>query len=103
MGSTYGTPTRPATSSSGKRTMMSRLTLATIVAARSQQVSADLEGEAVILDLERGRYYGLNEVGARVWSLVQEPRSVSEIRDCLLGEYAVDASQCEADLFALLG
>lgn len=79
------------------------VTLSSVIAARSQHVSADLEGEAVILDLERGRYYGLNEVGARVWSLVQEPRSVSEIRDCILREYAVDAGRCEADLLALLG
>ena len=81
---------------------MSPLSLSSIVAAASQQVSADLHGEAVILDLERGRYYGLNEVGARVWSLVQQPRVVSEIRDCILGEYAVDRDRCEADLMALL-
>ena len=44
----------------------------------------------------------LNEVGARVWSLVQEPRNVSEIRDAILEEFDVDPSLCERDLLVLL-
>ncbi len=74
---------------------------ATIVVADTP-VSADLAGEAVILDPDSGMYYGLNEVGARVWDLIQEPRMVSEIRDTLLAEYDVEPDRCKQDLFALL-
>ena len=72
-----------------------------IVATR-QQISCDLEGEAVILHLGDGVYYGLNEVGARVWTLVQQPRTVLEIRDVLLKDYDVRLDDCTRDLIVLL-
>lgn len=74
----------------------------TIVATK-EQVSADLAGESVILNLKSGVYYGLDPVGATVWGLIQEPKSLSEVRDAILAEYDVTAAQCENDLIALLG
>jgi len=72
-----------------------------VIAARDQ-VSCDLGGEAAILQLASGIYYGLNPVGARVWALLQQPRTVREIRDALLAEYDVGPERCERDLVALL-
>ena len=43
-----------------------------IVKAAKEQVSCDLAGEAVILNLKSGQYFGLNEVGTRIWNLIQE-------------------------------
>jgi hypothetical protein len=74
---------------------------AAIVAA-SEQISCNLSGEAVILNLRTGIYFGLNPVGARVWELLQQPRTVSEIRDLLVAEYEVDSARCEQDLYALV-
>ena len=73
----------------------------TVVAAKDQ-VSSDLGGEVAILDLKAGVYYGLDTVGARIWSLIQEPRTVNEIRDILLEEYEVEPERCERDLLVLL-
>jgi hypothetical protein len=73
----------------------------TIVAAKDQ-VSCDLAGEAVILNLKSGIYYGLDLVGARVWSLIQEPGTVSAVLATLLEEYDVEPGRCESDLFLLL-
>lgn len=73
----------------------------TVVAAKDQ-VSSDLGGEVAILDLKAGVYYGLDAVGARIWSLIEEPRTVNEIRDILLEEYDVEPERCERDLLALL-
>ena len=72
------------------------------VVAAKDQISRDLDGEAVILNLKSGTYYGVNELGARIWQLVQEPMSVKHIRDTLLREYDVEADQCERELLALL-
>lgn len=73
--------------------------------ASRDQVSADLSsqsaGSVVILNLKDGMYYELKEVGARVWNLIQQPRSVQFISDSLLEEYEVDAEQCEKDLLSL--
>jgi len=74
---------------------------ATIVAAEGQ-VSADLSGEVVILNLDSGLYYGLDAVGARIWGLIQVPKTVMEIRAALLEEYEVEPERCERDLSALL-
>jgi hypothetical protein len=73
-----------------------------IVVAAKEQVSSDLAGEAVILDLKSGVYYGLNSVGASIWNLIQEPKTVNEVRDVLLTKYKVEPEQCDRDLKALL-
>jgi hypothetical protein len=73
-----------------------------VVAVRDQ-LSSNLGGEAVILDLTAGTYYGLDEIGTRVWALVQEPRRVEELRDLLLAEYDVEPDRCERAVLRLLG
>lgn len=74
-----------------------------VVAAVADQVSCDLEGEAAVLNLKTGVYYGLDEVGASVWRMLNEPRRVDELVDALLGEYDVDREECQRDVIALLG
>jgi Coenzyme PQQ synthesis protein D (PqqD) len=78
------------------------LCVSSIVGATRDHVSCSLGDEAAILNLKNTVYYGLNPVGTRVWDLVQQARSVGEIRDTLLDEYDVEAHQCERDLLDLL-
>jgi len=82
--------------------MDAHLSVHSIVSVASDQVSCPLGDEAAILNLKNTVYYGLNPVGARVWNLLQEPRSIAELRDVLLREYEVDAGRCESDLLELL-
>ena len=79
-----------------------RLEISSTVVAVKDQISADLDGERVILLLSKGIYYGLDAVGVRVWELLQVPRKVGRIRDRLVEEYEVQPEQCEKDLFRLL-
>jgi Coenzyme PQQ synthesis protein D (PqqD) len=74
-----------------------------LVVAAKDQVSCDLAGEAAILGLRDGVYYGLDLVGARVWNLIQEPKTFAALRDALLGEFEVDPANLESDLRELLG
>jgi Coenzyme PQQ synthesis protein D (PqqD) len=78
------------------------ITPATTVVVSSEQVSCDLAGEAAILSLKNSMYYGLDVVGARIWNLVQEPRTVGGIRDALVQEYDVEPGRCERDVIQLL-
>jgi len=73
----------------------------TVVATRGQ-VSSDLGGEVAILNLKNGMYYTLDEVGAWIWNLIQEPKTVSEVCAATLDEYEVDHERCERDVLALL-
>lgn len=75
----------------------------TTLAAVPTAVSADLEGEAVVLDTAAGEYYGFNEVGSFIWTLLQEPMTFAELIDALLDEYGVDRDRCEAEVRDLLG
>lgn len=75
---------------------------ASIVSLSAEQVSADLGGEAAILDLKHGIYYGLDAVGAVVWSLLEIPRTAGEVRDEILERFDVDPDRCWRDLSALL-
>ena len=69
-----------------------------VVVASTDQVSADLSGEAAILHLKSGIYYGLDAVGARIWQLMTEPRTIADIESAILAEYDVDVSQCASDV-----
>lgn len=69
-----------------------------VVSAIKDQISADLSGETVLLNLKSGLYYGLNEVGTTLWNLVQQPRRIQEIRDFLIERYAISPEQCDEDL-----
>jgi len=73
-----------------------------MVVVSQDQVSCDLSGESAILNLKAGVYYGLNEVGTKVWKLIQEPKRVSELWDAILEEYEVEPHRCETDIMALL-
>jgi hypothetical protein len=73
-----------------------------VVVAAKNQVSCDLAGEAAILNIKSGVYYGLDPVGARIWSLVQEPRNVAEIQSAITNEYDVEPERCAQDLAGLL-
>lgn len=66
------------------------------------QSSCELAGEAVILSLSSGLYYGLNPVGSRIWGLLRETATVSRIRDTLVSEFEVEPKRCESDLLILL-
>jgi hypothetical protein len=81
---------------------MSTFTTRTVVVAVRDQVSCDLGGEAAILSLRNGVYYGLDPVGARIWNLIQQPRRVHELQEILVSEYVVEAERCSSDLLALL-
>ncbi|KAB8321241.1 PqqD family protein [Tolypothrix campylonemoides VB511288] len=73
-----------------------------IVVAAREQISSDLGGEAVILNLKSGVYHGLNEAGALIWNLIQQPKFVKDIKQVLLQEYEVEPDICINDLLALL-
>ena len=75
---------------------------AAVAVVLDHQVSAQVDDETVILHFEDGVYYGLDRVGTSIWRLLQEPRTVAEIRDRIVEEYDVDAERCERDLLTLL-
>lgn len=58
----------------------------------------ELDGEAVLLNLDSESYYGLNQVGTRMWALVMESDSIQAAYEELANEYEVEAKTLKDDL-----
>ena len=56
----------------------------------------------VILDADRGQYYTLNGVAARIWELLTAGEPMLAILQALEDEYEIERTRCEADLTELL-
>ena len=68
-----------------------------------QALSQVVNGETVILDLKSECYFGLDEVGTRIWQLLQEHGDVQKTFDTMLEEYDVDANTLASDMKNLIG
>jgi len=67
-----------------------------------EALSQEVNGETVILDLKSESYFGLDEVGTRIWQLLQEHGDVQKTFDVMLDEFDVEEEQLEKDMSALL-
>ena len=63
---------------------------------------SNLQDESVILNLDSERYYGLDEVGSRIWKLLKEGADIPAIVERLAEEYDVTRERLEADVTAVL-
>src|SRR4029453_8808363 len=82
--------------------MKSTVTEFSIVKRRPDQVSCDLSGQAVILNLNSGMYYGIDEIGAAIWAVLDVPRTLHYLRETILRTYEVDGETCNRDVIAFL-
>lgn len=62
----------------------------------------ELDGESVILSLDAETYFGLDEVGTRVWELLRVGPTIQAAYETLCSEYDVDSQQLRRDLEDLL-
>jgi hypothetical protein len=70
----------------------------TIVQRNAGVLDAEVDGEAVMLSIDSGRYFGFDSVGTEIWRLVQEPRSIAQICAALLERYDAEPEVCTADV-----
>lgn len=63
---------------------------------------SQMEQEKVVLSLNSGKYYGLDELGARIWDLLQQSHTLSEISNAICQEYEVEIEECDRDVRELL-
>lgn len=62
----------------------------------------ELSGEYVLLNIESEQYFGLDEVGSRMISVLNESDSIQAANDILLQEYEVEPDQLQQDLLELI-
>lgn len=65
-------------------------------------IATDMDGETVMMSIERGEYYGIGGVGSRVWSLLEQPASLATVVATIRAEFDVDEATCQADMARFL-
>ena len=70
----------------------------TVIRRRADMAHSSMGDEVVILSNQTSRYLGLDGVGARVWELIAEPKSITEILDTLGNEYDVNEDKLASDV-----
>jgi hypothetical protein len=70
-------------------------------AAEHVRANANEDG-LVILDIDKGEIFSANIVAARIWTMLMEGKSVAEINDALIGEFAVERATVEVDTNAFI-
>ena len=82
---------------------MSEFSFEKRVSAASNVMFRELEGESVILDVDSESYFGLDDVGTRMWVALTEADSVQSAYAQLQTEYDVDTETLRGDLEDLIG
>lgn len=75
----------------------------TVYKASSKYLYSEIDSEAVILDVNSGTYFGLNEVSNRIWQLLQTPTDSEQLIAQILEEYEVTPEEVREDVQSLLG
>lgn len=81
---------------------MNRLGMDDVLVRSTGLEAADLDGETALLSVAKGSYFGLNDVGSRIWALLERPISPRGLCLRLLEEYDVSPETCEAEVTAYL-
>lgn len=66
-----------------------------------QVVAREVGNETVLLDLASGTYFGLDPIGARMWQLLEEGRSLTDVCAIMFNEYDVPRDVLERDTLEL--
>ena len=79
------------------------INLETIINKNLEIDDTDLDGEKVMMNLDKGQYFMMNEVGSRIWEIINEPINVKGIIETLRSEYEVDEEICKDTVVEFLG
>ena len=80
---------------------MSALSLQDSVTVSDSTLFRELNGEAVLLQLDEGTYYGLDDVGTRLWQLMLTHHCLQDVFEAALAEFDVTADDLQRDLLNL--
>ena len=81
---------------------MHAITGATVVSRSPSVVTAEIDGEIMMMSIEHGRYWNLDDVGTDIWRRIDPPCSFDGLVDALAAEYDAERATIAADVQALL-
>ncbi len=81
---------------------MATLTLDTMISRSPDLMVSQVGEEIMMMDIQKGMYYALNPVSARVWTLLDPACTVKALCDHLLAEYEVEPERCAREIIQVL-
>ena len=75
---------------------------ASIISQATGFLTSDIDGETVMMSIEKGKYFGLDAVGSRIWDLLESPTKLVDLINSLVAEFEVDPKNCELDVLEFL-
>jgi hypothetical protein len=75
---------------------------ATLVSRSPSVLTAEVDGEIVMMSIERGRYFGLDDIGSDIWKRIEPPCSFATLIDALAADYEADRATIVTDVQNLL-
>ena len=93
----------PAENNSRSADALPALADATVISRSPSVLTAEVDGEIVMMSIEQGRYFGLDDIGSDIWKRIEQPCSFASLIDRLAADYDADRATVAADVHALLG
>ncbi|HZD11212.1 MAG TPA: PqqD family peptide modification chaperone [Candidatus Binatia bacterium] len=81
---------------------MTELTAETRFVRSNDFVTAKVDDTLVMMSLEQGAYYGLDDIGTHIWEQLREPVSVTSLCDDFCARFDVQRAQCQTDVLAFM-
>lgn len=78
------------------------ITKDTIVRRSDDLLVSNVDSETILLSLEQNNFYGMNEVGTRIWDLLESPQSVSALCERLDDEFNVSVDKCQEEVIKFI-
>ena len=75
---------------------------ASLISRNSSVLAAEVDGEIVMMSIEQGRYFGLDDIGSDIWKRIDPPCSFADLIDRLAADYDADRATIAADVRELL-
>lgn len=82
--------------------MKKAITGNSIIYQNKELNTADIDDEIVMMNINKGKYYGLNSVGTRIWELIESPKSIDRLIQDLIEEYEVDPVICRDNVMTFI-
>jgi hypothetical protein len=74
----------------------------TMIARSGTALSTEVDGEAVLIGIETGRYYGLDAIGTAIWNRIEQPCSIDALCAGLAEEFEGDPAVIEEETRAFI-
>ena len=82
--------------------MSQKITTDTYIKRNNEVFASEIDEEIVMMNIQSGKYFGMDAIGSRIWELIDEKIRVKDIISTLLEEYDVTEEQCRKDVLDFL-